>query len=164
MNRIAIALFCTLAVTSAYPQIIESCNCDCPESAVVWKKISPIQLPSAGQVVGTVLVDAAVLPGTTITLENAVNNFTQISDVNGRFEFFNVPPGKYDLRAHLAGLQPWHKKRITISPGDKQNFEMRMKVDQSQEICVDCGGGLPLLPGGPNFVITREMIDKLPSP
>ena len=49
-----------------------------------------------------------------------------------------------------------------VRPGETLAFDMRMRIDESQMICVDCGNALRVFPDGPHFVITRDMIDNLP--
>jgi len=60
----------------------------------------------ARAVAGYVTGNGTPLPGVTVTLELPNQPFTTITDINGRFDFTNVPPGNYQLRAELAGFMP----------------------------------------------------------
>jgi len=113
------------------------------------------------QVSGSVAFDGLPLPGVTVALIAGGSRYTQISDVNGKFEFLNVSPGKYRLTAELIGLK-MRRKRLTVTAGSTVTTDLRMRMDQSQALCVDCGSSYPVMPDGPNFTITRQMMDTLP--
>lgn len=150
--------FVSVAVQQTAP-----CNCGCRDDPVASRPIVPIQLAGNGKVTGVVSFDGSALPGATIELESPPVHFTQVTDVNGRFAFFNVPPGEsYRLYAELVGLKTVRKKNVNVIAGRTTDLSLRMRIDPLEMICVDCGTPIPQLPDGPSFTITRDMIDALP--
>jgi hypothetical protein len=115
-----------------------------------------------GKVAGKVVLDDASLPGATVVLENAESRFLQVTNAEGRFEFFNVPPGDYRLSAELVGLKSRPREHLAVIVGDATEITFRMRIDKSQSICLDCGNGPMTLPDG-TFVITRDMLENFPT-
>src|SRR5712671_2633014 len=58
----------------------------------------------SGRVVDT---SGAVLPGVTITLQSpeALGQFSTVTDAEGFFRVANLPPGTWDVKAELSGVQ-----------------------------------------------------------
>jgi Carboxypeptidase regulatory-like domain len=136
-------------------------------SASAWSDCSepdPVQLTSAGKIIGTVaLDDHQPLPGVTVTLRSGNVILTRVSDRDGRFTFFNVPPGvKFRVSAELAGLTNSRKKDVSVIAAGTAEISLRMHLDESEVVCVDCGNATRVPPDGPALVITREMMDRLP--
>ena len=52
--------------------------------------------------------DSFSLPGATLKIEEG-NRFT-VADVNGNFEFLNIPEGEYTLSVVYLGYEPYHQK------------------------------------------------------
>src|SRR5258705_11556717 len=59
-------------------------------------------------VISGIISDAqgGVLPGVTVTARNAETGLarTVVTESDGRFRLAALPPGRYDIRAELAGL------------------------------------------------------------
>ncbi len=145
-----------LALALSFLIQTDPCGCPCP-------KTEPIQLATAGKITGTVRLGDDPLPGTTLTLRGEGMTLTVVSDAEGGFTFFNVPPGlDYRLRAELFGVKTAEKKHIAIAAGTTTDTSFKMRWDESQMICVDCGNAQPMPPDGPSFTITREMMDTIP--
>src|SRR5262245_50335153 len=77
----------------------------------------------------------APLPGVTITLTNQASGVsrTVVSEGDGRYRVPAIQPGKYTLKAELAGFtaQELHDIEITIGLGLKHDFGL--KVQSLQE-------------------------------
>ncbi len=48
-----------------------------------------------------------MLPGVTLTVRNAETGLTRtvVTEVDGRYRLGGLPPGRYELKAELAGLR-----------------------------------------------------------
>ncbi|HSP15093.1 MAG TPA: von Willebrand factor type A domain-containing protein [Thermoanaerobaculia bacterium] len=77
---------------------------------------------SSGAIHGIVSSSGAVLAGVTVTL--SANGFSQtaITDAQGRYNFVNVPPGIYTLRAELPGLAT---EQVRVAVVADQPVELR---------------------------------------
>lgn len=75
----------------------------------------------------------AVLPGVTVTVidQRGVPR-TAVTDEHGRFRFVGLEPGEYDIRAELAGFQPF-VRRLTVASGSPSQVTVTLKVSSLQE-------------------------------
>src|SRR5215469_13275045 len=67
-------------------------------------------LGNAGTVAGTVVdPSGAAVPKATITVHNALTNYTQraISGEDGSFRLINLPPNPYHLEVTAPGFEPY---------------------------------------------------------
>ncbi len=69
------------------------------------------------------------IPGVTITLEgpDAVPK-TAVSDESGRYQFANVPPGTYVIRAELEGFAV-ALLQVEVAVGQTANVQLRLSVE-----------------------------------
>jgi hypothetical protein len=82
-----------------------------------------------GSVEGTV-VDSASSPaaGATIELSQGTNKkFTQTADLNGKYDFDNVPTGDYDIQASKSGSAPSDSAKVKVSAGGTQTVNLKLK-------------------------------------
>jgi outer membrane receptor protein involved in Fe transport len=89
-----------------------------------------------GEILGTVFdPDAAVMPGTTISIANAETGFNRstVTDASGFFRFSLVPTGTYDVRADLAGFKSEIKRGITVSLGSAVKIDFTLALTAVEE-------------------------------
>jgi len=126
----------------------------CPE-------VEEFQRADLGSIAGVVLIDKDSLPGATVTVSRGKLTKTAITDVEGRYEVRNLPPGVYRVDAKLAGLRNPKRRSLIIDAGKTVAADFAMKVDPQEAIILICPGlEYPPKPG--TTVITREMMDYLP--
>jgi len=82
-----------------------------------------------GGVRGTV-VDSSGSPtaGATVELSQGTNKrFTHAADLNGKFDFDNVPTGDYDIQASLTGHAPSDSTKVKVAAGGTQTVNLKLK-------------------------------------
>jgi len=82
-----------------------------------------------GSVEGTV-VDNNNSPatGATIVLSQGTSkNFTQTADLNGNFDFDNVPIGDYEVQASLTGHNPSDSAKVKVTAGGTEKVNLKLK-------------------------------------
>ena len=84
-----------------------------------------------------VVADASggVIPGVELTLINVAtgSQATFISDDQGRYTFQNVTPGRYELRAALAGFREYVQTGIELAINQRARLNVTLQVGQLSE-------------------------------
>jgi hypothetical protein len=84
-----------------------------------------------------VVADATggVIPGVEVTLINVATNAqaTYISDDQGRYTFQNVTPGRYELRAALAGFREFVQSGIELAINQRARLNVTLQVGELTE-------------------------------
>lgn len=86
---------------------------------------------------GTVTdASGAVVPGATVTIQNAATKVTrQIkSNSEGYFSAPNLPAGTYNVTAEASGFEKWHATGIELQGSDNKTMNIPMKVGTANEI------------------------------
>lgn len=116
---------------------------------------------------GTV-VDAqgGVLPGVTMTLRNVDTGVlrTIVTDADGAYRFAGLAPGRYDLKAELAGFTPVDIKETTLTIGLEVRRDVKMNVETLQET-ITVIGEAPVIETTRSEVaqvVTQQQIESLP--
>jgi len=82
-----------------------------------------------GSVEGTV-VDNSNSPaaGATIELSQGTNKkLTQKADLNGKFDFDNVPIGDYTIQGSLTGHTPSDSAKVKVTAGGTEKVSLKLK-------------------------------------
>jgi len=82
-----------------------------------------------GSVEGTV-VDSASSPAAGATIElsqGTTKKFTQTADLNGKYDFENVPIGDYDIQASKAGHTASDSVKVKVTAGGTQTVNLKLK-------------------------------------
>ncbi len=89
--------------------------------------ITPIFAQSAGTLRGSVSLDSSggALHGVTVTIIRL--NRKIVTDDNGKYEFLNVPAGKYEVHAHLDRA-PDSVQNIEIIAGGEAKIDFQIKL------------------------------------
>src|SRR5271170_6450831 len=72
----------------------------------------------------------AVVPGATVTITNHETGLkrTALSDDAGRFNFPQLKPGTYSVRAEAQGFSPGQNDDVISGLGQKQSVDFTLKV------------------------------------
>ena len=120
-----------------------------------------------GTIEGTVVDEqGSTLPGVTITLQNAASGVSRavVTETDGRYRVPAIPPGRYVLRAELAGFAVQQVKDIDITIGLGLRQDFAMKVQSVQET-VTVVGSQPIVDVTRSEVagvVTQQQIETLP--
>ena len=91
---------------------------------------------ASGNVTGSVrdLHNAAV-QGTTVELTHIGTGLRRetVSDADGRWQFFIIAPGAYEVRAERSGFVPVHAQPIQVRIGESVRLDLRLHVLGSEE-------------------------------
>ena len=82
-----------------------------------------------GSVEGVVTDSAgAAAAGATVELKQGANKkFTQTADLNGKYDFENVPIGDYEIQASLTGHAPSDSAKVKVAAGGTQTVNLKLK-------------------------------------
>ncbi|MBA2355462.1 MAG: TonB-dependent receptor [Acidobacteria bacterium] len=108
----------------------------------------------------------AAIPGVTLTLTNPETGIaaTTVSDDRGQYQFLNVRPGTFTLKAELQGFTTAISENITVTVAARQRVDLALSVGGVGET-VQVSGAARLLESESSdrgTVITREQIVNLP--
>ncbi|MBI2185916.1 MAG: TonB-dependent receptor [Acidobacteria bacterium] len=118
-----------------------------------------------GRLAGTVFDHTdAVVPGVTVTLENARTGQTQTTTTGeaGTFLFPQVQPGIYAVTLTLAGFRPATFTDVEIHVGVERSLTARLEVGSVTEAVTVVGGGAPVQTTTPEVtqtVVQRQIVD-----
>ena len=89
------------------------------------------QTASTGALTGVVLVPSGeVLPGVILHLRNVEGSVAKsaTSDHNGRFAFFLLPPGTYEVQASTANFKPASQRDIHVHVTETLRLELHLEL------------------------------------
>jgi hypothetical protein len=120
-------------------------------------------------IVGTVLDPAgAAVPGALITIVSSENGLkrTAKTDDAGRFNFPQLKPGPYAVRAEAERLQPQQKSSVVAGLGQKQTVDFTLTIAASAQNLVVTEDTPPINPDNPNTSTTlnSRALEDLPNP
>src|SRR6202050_5099466 len=75
----------------------------------------------------------AVVPGATVTITNHETGLKRSArtDDAGRFNFPQLKPGTYSVRAEAQGFEPQQNDNVISGLGQKQTVDFTLRVDRS---------------------------------
>jgi hypothetical protein len=117
---------------------------------------------------GTILDSGkAVLPGATVTVTNEDNGLerSMITDGEGKFILPNLQPGRYTVKAELAGFQTATRTGMVVNVGQELSLQLTLNVAGVQETLTVTAQS-PIVETTSNRIgtnITSNEIDGLPS-
>ncbi len=110
----------------------------------------------------------AVVPGAAVTITNQETGLkrTARTDDAGRFNFPQLKPGAYSVRAEAQGFDPGQNDNVISGLGQKQTVDFMLKVARSNE-AVEVSSEAPLInPENSNTstTLTAPVLENLPNP
>jgi len=110
----------------------------------------------------------ALLPGATVTIINRDTGLkrTARTDDAGRFNFPQLSPGTYSVRAEAVGFEPQQADSVFSGLGQKQSVNLTLRVAESKEI-VEVNAEAPIInPGNANTstTLSATALQDLPNP
>jgi hypothetical protein len=110
----------------------------------------------------------AVVPSATVTITNLATSLKRSarSDDAGRFNFPQLKPGTYAVRAEAQGFDPGQNDNVISGLGQKQTVDFTLKVARSNE-AVEVSSEAPIInPENANTstTLTAPALEDLPNP
>ena len=110
----------------------------------------------------------AVVPGATVTITNHETGLrrTARTDDAGRFNFPQLKPGTYSVRAEAQGFEAGQNDNVTSGLGQKQSVDFTLRVARSNE-AVEVSSEAPIInPENANTstTLTAPALEDLPNP
>lgn len=103
------------------------------------------------------------IPGVTMTLSKPGTTYSrsQVTDREGNYSFDAVPTGDgYVVRAELPGFRTATRRKIVVQANASTPVSMRLRIRQEESGHTAIVVTSIETPG--QFILTREMLDKLP--
>jgi len=97
---------------------------------------TPAQTAGTGVIVGTVIdPTGATIFGATVTLRDAATNAVRTASTNqaGRYDFPNLPPGKYDLIINKSGFRQAKFSNVDVVVGESRTLDVKLDLGASTE-------------------------------
>lgn len=130
---------------------------------------SPAQGETTSAILGQVTDSSgAVVPGATVTINNRDMGLKRSvrTDPAGRFNFPQLLPGTYAVRAEAAGFEPQQAQNVFAALGQKQTVNLTLSVAKSKET-VEVTSEAPIInPTEANTTTTLNApaLENLPNP
>src|SRR5580704_10819306 len=110
----------------------------------------------------------AVVPGATVAIANLETGLrrTAKTDDAGRFNFPQLKPGIYSVKAEAQGFEPQQNDKVVSGLGQKQTVDFTLKIARSNEV-VEVGSEAPLInPENANrsTTLSAPALENLPNP
>jgi hypothetical protein len=119
----------------------------------------------AGQVTDAT---SAAIPGALVTITNRETGLQRraTADEQGRFNFPQLKPGAYSVKAEAAGFDPQQNNNVISGLGQKQTVQFILRVAESRQ-AVEVSSEAPLInPGNANTStnLSAPALEDLPNP
>jgi hypothetical protein len=110
----------------------------------------------------------AAVPRATVTIVNKETGLKRIAatDESGRFNFPQLKPGAYTIRAEAEGFEPQHNDEVSSALGQTQTVNFTLKIAQSAQTVVVSSEAPILNPENANTSTTLNApaLENLPNP
>jgi len=133
----------------------------------------PVKAPAQGETTSAIVGQVrdttnAVVAGATVTITNHETGLKRSArtDDAGRFNFPQLKPGTYSVRAEAQGFDPGQNDNVISGLGQKQTVDFTLKVARSNEV-VEVSSEAPIInPENANTSTTlaAPALEDLPNP
>src|ERR1700675_2794669 len=139
----------------------------------VVASLSPPQALAQGETTSAIVGQVrdttnAVVPGATVTIANPETGLKRSAktDDAGRFNFPQLKPGTYSVKAEALGFEPLQNDNVVSGLGQKQTVDFTLKVARSNET-VEVNSEAPLInpeDANTSTTLTAPALEDLPNP
>ena len=136
---------------------------------IVWTVPLWGQGETTSAIVGSVMdVTGAAIAGATVTIISTDNGLKRSvkSDLEGRFNFPQLKPGPYSVRAEAEQFEPQENHSVAAGLGQKQTVDFILKIAASNQVITVHEGALLVNPQNANTstTMTAQALEDLPNP
>ncbi len=141
--------------------------------AITAVSVVPIAAWAQGETTSAILgkvTDSshAVIAGATVTVSNRETGLKRSArtDDAGRFNFPQLKPGTYSIRAEAQGFEPRQNDNVVSGLGQKQTVDFTLKVERSNE-AVEVSSEAPLInleDANTSTTLNAPALEDLPNP
>src|ERR1700732_4239944 len=139
----------------------------------VVASLSPPQALAQGETTSAIVGQVrdttnAVVPGATVTIANPETGLKRSAktDDAGRFNFPQLKPGTYSVKAEALGFEPLQNDNVVSGLGQKQTVDFTLKVARSSET-VEVNSEAPLInpeDANTSTTLNAPALENLPNP
>src|ERR1700736_4981006 len=139
----------------------------------VVASLSPPQALAQGETTSAIVGQVrdttnAVVPGATVTIANPETGLKRSAktDDAGRFNFPQLKPGTYSVKAEALGFEPLQNDNVVSGLGQKQTVDFTLKVARSNET-VEVSSEAPLInpeDANTSTTLNAPALENLPNP
>lgn len=108
----------------------------------------------------------AAAPGVTVTVSSDDTGLSRVatSDPRGRYDVFDLPPGRYSVVAELSGFAPANRRDVVVTMGTSASVNLTLVVAGVVEAVAvtEHASALDQRGTGLGGVVTRNQIEELP--
>jgi hypothetical protein len=119
----------------------------------------------AGQVTDAT---SAAIPGAVVTITNRETGLQRraTADEQGRFNFSQLKPGAYSVKAEAEGFDPQQNDNVISGLGQKQTVQFTLRVAESRQTVEVSSEALLINPGNANTStnLSAPALENLPNP
>jgi len=154
------------------PRVI-ACRLIVPTLIVLFLAFFQLRAIAQGETTSAIVgqvndASGAAVPGATVAIHNPETGLQRIAatDDSGRFDFTQLKPGTYTVRAEAQGFEPQQKDAVTAGLGQRQTADFTLKVAQAKESIEVSGEAVILNPENANTSTTLNApaLENLPNP
>src|SRR2546427_5853321 len=136
-----------------------------PGLALMGLSAAAQDISTKGGISGTVVDSTgAVVPGATVTITGPIGERVVITDSRGSYEVANLIPGKYTVKASLAGFKTASVSDVTVYVGKATSVRLTLSTGDIAETIEVVGGAVDIDTGntaiGAN--INSQVFQNLP--
>ena len=141
--------------------------------ALTLAGLLPVEAQAQGETTSAIVgqirdTTNAVVPGATVTIASPETGLRRSAktDGAGRFNFPQLKPGAYSVKAEAPGFEPQQKDNVVSGLGQKQTVDFTLKVGRTNE-AVEVDSEAPLInPENANTSTTLNApaLEDLPNP
>ena len=133
----------------------------------------PVEVLAQGETTSAILgqvtdTTGAIVPGATVTITNQDSGLKRSAstDEAGRFNFPQLKPGTYTVKAEAPGLEPQQAQNVFSGLGQKQTVNLTLRVAQSKQTVEVNAEAAIINPSNANTSTTLDApaLEDLPNP